>query len=75
MERYQSAFYQPMLYDWSNFGTWTERGSRDANVRAHDIWNEILETETGPEIDENRAEALRAFIARRTEEGGALPVS
>ncbi|MEM8877836.1 MAG: trimethylamine methyltransferase family protein [Pseudomonadota bacterium] len=75
MERYQSAFYQPMLYDWSNFGTWTERGAKDANLRAHEIWNDILKTGQGPEIDPDRAEALRVFIAKRTDEGGAFPVS
>ncbi|MEM6665777.1 MAG: trimethylamine methyltransferase family protein, partial [Pseudomonadota bacterium] len=72
MERYQSAFYEPLVADWSNFGTWTERGARDADTRAVDIWKSILET---PPLvtDPDRGEALRAFIARRSAEGGSAP--
>ena len=30
LERYETAFYQPLLSDWSNFENWRDRGSRDA---------------------------------------------
>jgi trimethylamine--corrinoid protein Co-methyltransferase len=75
MERYQTAFYEPMIADWSNFGTWSERGGIDASRRATAKWQSLLETSAGPDIDAERVEALNAFIARRTEEGGAPPVS
>ena len=75
MERYQTAFYEPMIADWSNFGTWSERGSIDASRRATAKWQSLLETSAGPDIHGDRVEALNAFIARRTDEGGAPPVS
>jgi trimethylamine--corrinoid protein Co-methyltransferase len=31
MERYTTEFYQPIVHDYANFGTWTERGALDAN--------------------------------------------
>ncbi len=75
MERYQSAFYEPLVADWSNIGAWTERGSRDASTRATEIWKRILDTEAGPEVDDGKVAQLDEFIARRTEEGGAPPES
>ncbi|WP_170334196.1 trimethylamine methyltransferase family protein [Ruegeria arenilitoris] len=75
MERYQTQFYEPLVGDWSNFGTWSERGAIDANHRATGIWKNIVENFDAPAHDADRSEALRAFIARRTEEGGAPPES
>ncbi|MEX0368575.1 MAG: trimethylamine methyltransferase family protein [Ruegeria sp.] len=75
MERYQTQFYEPLVGDWSNFGTWTERGSIDANHRATGIWQNIVDTFEAPAHDPDRVAALQDFIARRTEEGGAAPES
>ncbi len=75
MARYQSAFYEPLVADWSNFGTWTERGARDASTRATAIWQERLRTAVPPMVDQARVAEMQAFIARRTAEGGAPPVS
>jgi trimethylamine--corrinoid protein Co-methyltransferase len=75
MERYQTQFYEPVVADWSNFGTWTERGSVDANHRATGVWQNIVDNFTPPPQDEDRVAALRDFIMRRTEEGGAPPES
>lgn len=75
MERYQTQFYEPLVGDWSNFGTWTERGSVDANHRATGIWQNIVNTFEPPKHDPDRVGALQEFIARRTAEGGAPPES
>ena len=75
MERYQTAFYEPLVADWSNFGTWTERGEKDATERAVGIWQGIVEAEDALAIDPAHRESLEAFIARRTAEGGAAPES
>ncbi len=75
MERYQTEFYQPVVADWSNFGTWTERGSVDANDRATAIWQGILAEFTPPQHSADRVDALQDYIARRTEAGGAAPES
>ncbi len=74
-ERYKSAFYEPIVADWSNFGLWTERGARDATVRAHDIYKRVVNEARPVGLDAARLEALDAYIAKRTEEGGSPPVS
>ncbi|MBE1283831.1 MAG: trimethylamine methyltransferase [Rhodobacteraceae bacterium] len=75
MERYQTQFYEPVVADWSNFGTWTERGGVDANHRATGIWQGIVDNFNPPAHDPDRVEQLAQFIARRTEQGGAPPES
>jgi trimethylamine--corrinoid protein Co-methyltransferase len=68
MERYETAFYAPMLSDWRNYETWLEAGGETAEVRATKIWQTLLETYEQPEMDEARQEQLQAFLARRKEE-------
>ena len=75
MARYNTEFYEPIVHDYANFGTWTERGAQDASTRATAVWKSILANSEGPTLDHNRVDALRAFIAKRTAEGGAPPVS
>jgi trimethylamine--corrinoid protein Co-methyltransferase len=73
MARYKTAFYEPFVSDWSNFGTWSENGSKTATQRANEIWKRILRDFEPPPMDEAVAEALRDFIQRRTSQGGAPP--
>jgi trimethylamine--corrinoid protein Co-methyltransferase len=75
MARYRSAFYQPLLSDWSNFGQWTENGGKDATRRAHEIAERTLVGFVPPTLDAGRREELDAFRERRIREGGALPES
>jgi trimethylamine--corrinoid protein Co-methyltransferase len=74
MARYRTAFYQPMVSDWSNFGQWAERGARTATERAHGIWKRKLADFEPPPMDPGIARALDAFVAQRTAEGGAQPL-
>ena len=74
MERYQTAFYEPLVSDWSNFGQWAEAGSKTATERAHEIWKRKLAEFEPPSVDPGVAEALDDFVARRTVEGGASPM-
>jgi trimethylamine--corrinoid protein Co-methyltransferase len=74
MERYATAFYEPFVWDWSNFGQWTEAGGKTATERAHDIWQRRLAAFEPPPIDPGVVEALDAFVARRAEQGGAPPL-
>ena len=71
MERYETAFYAPILSDWRNFKTWQESGSVDATQRAHTLYKEVLRTFEPPSLDPAVCEELDAFVARRKEEGGA----
>ncbi len=75
MERYHSEFYEPIVHDYANFGTWTERGSHDATSRATKVWQQILEDDIRPEINGEKLESLQNFINKRTQEGGAPPES
>ncbi len=75
MERYTTEFYEPVVHDYANFGTWTERGARDATARATDVWERILAAPQVTATPPDRLEALRAFIDKRTAEGGAPPES
>lgn len=75
MARYQTEFYEPIVHDYANFGTWTERGAKDASTRACDVWQGILANPTKPHVDPDRKAALQDDIARRTARGGALPES
>jgi trimethylamine--corrinoid protein Co-methyltransferase len=75
MERYRTAFYAPFVSDLSNFGQWTETGAQTATERANVIWKQVLRDFEPPAIDPARVEELDAFIAKRTEEGGAPPES
>ncbi|MBV7393987.1 trimethylamine methyltransferase family protein [Mameliella sediminis] len=74
MDRYSTAFYEPIVADWSNFGTWTERGGLDANDRAQKLWQQILADHKAPaNVTGDRLAALDAFIDKRTAQGGAAP--
>ncbi|TGV93947.1 trimethylamine methyltransferase family protein, partial [Mesorhizobium sp. M2E.F.Ca.ET.154.01.1.1] len=42
MSRYRTAFYEPLVADWSNFGNWTQSGGKTATERATGIWKRIL---------------------------------
>lgn len=70
LERYTDAFYAPLVSDWSNFETWTEKGAQDAAQRAHVLWQQMLADYTPPPLDESVREALEAYVVRRKEEIG-----
>ena len=71
MERYETAFYTPLLSDWRNFQQWEAAGSVDATHRATKIWKQLLADYEQPKVDPAIAEEMDAYIDRRTREGGA----
>ncbi|MCR9255908.1 MAG: trimethylamine methyltransferase family protein [Alphaproteobacteria bacterium] len=70
IERYETAFYSPMLSDWRNFETWEETGSETATQRANRIYKQMLQDYEAPPLDAAIREELDAFVAKRVEEGG-----
>jgi trimethylamine--corrinoid protein Co-methyltransferase len=70
LERYERAFYAPLLSDWKNFENWRLAGSLDAAQRANLIWKQALTDFVAPPIDPAIDEALKDFVARRKHEGG-----
>ena len=65
MERYEDAFYAPLLSDWSNYETWLENGSQDTEQRANRIWKQLLREYEQPPVDPAIDEALGDYVARR----------
>ena len=71
LERYETAFYEPILSDWRNFETWSEDGAVDATHRAHRIYKQLLAEYEPPAMEPAIAEELDDFVERRLREGGA----
>ena len=68
LERFEHAFYRPMISDWRNFETWQADGARTATERANTVWKRLLADAVPPALDPPVAEALDAFVARRKRE-------
>ena len=75
MERYATAFYEPLVASGQNVGQWIEEGSLTSEQRATDVWRKRLAEHVAPQVDQDRLQALEDFIARRKAAGGAPPVS
>ncbi|TPI85408.1 trimethylamine methyltransferase family protein [Mesorhizobium sp. B2-8-9] len=73
MSRYTTAFYQPMLSNWQNYGAWQEAGGKDALERATELWQQALHDYEEPVMDPAIREELDAYVARRREEISANP--
>jgi trimethylamine---corrinoid protein Co-methyltransferase len=70
LERYSTAFYQPMLSNWQNYEAWQEAGGLDATHRATRLWKKALDEYVEPAMDPAIREALEAYVAKRKEEIG-----
>jgi len=70
LERYENAFYVPLVSNWENFETFSERGGRDATARANQIWKRLLSEYEKPPLDPGTDEALRDYVDRRKRELG-----
>ena len=68
LQRYESAFYEPMLSSRDNFENWQEAGSADAAQRANTIWKQIINDYEQPPLDAAIDEALVDYVERRKQE-------
>ncbi|MBX3568023.1 MAG: trimethylamine methyltransferase family protein [Rhizobiaceae bacterium] len=68
MSRYTTAFYQPMLSNWQNYGAWQEAGGKDALERCTELWQQALRDYEEPAMDPAIREELDAYMARRRKE-------
>ena len=68
LERFSTAFYEPMLSDWRNYQTWENAGAKTGTERANLIWKELLRSYEAPPMDQGRKDGLAAYVARRKEE-------
>lgn len=65
LDRYENAFYAPMLSDWQNHGAWSESGALTTTERATALWQLALEDYEEPVLPGDRREALDAYISDR----------
>ncbi len=70
LERYSTAFYQPLISDWRNFQSWQAAGSPTAEKKANALWKQALGEYREPWLDPAALEQIDAFVARRISEGG-----
>jgi trimethylamine--corrinoid protein Co-methyltransferase len=68
LERYETAFYTPIVSNRQNFEAWQEAGNIDAAMRANSIWKALLSSYEKPDIDPATEEALQNYVAKRKEE-------
>ncbi len=74
LERYEHAFYQPLVSNWQNYENWQLAGGKDATQRATDLWKQALVDYEEPVLDPAVHEALNDYVRRRREEiGGGEP--
>jgi trimethylamine--corrinoid protein Co-methyltransferase len=74
MERYEHAFYQPLVSNWQNYESWQLAGGHDSTQRATALWQRALEEYRQPPLDPEIREELDAYVARRSEQiGGGEP--
>ena len=71
MQRYEHAFYQPLLSNWQNYEGWQLTGAADATRRATQIWKRALAEYEQPPMDAALREELDAYVRRRRSEIGS----
>ncbi|MDH3521657.1 MAG: trimethylamine methyltransferase family protein [Myxococcales bacterium] len=74
LERYESAFYVPLVSNWDNYETWLAAGGITASQRANGIWKRMLAEYEPPPLDPATDEALREYVARRKRELAMHPI-
>jgi trimethylamine---corrinoid protein Co-methyltransferase len=71
LERYEHAFYRPLVSNWQNYESWQLAGGKDATQRATDLWKQALKDYEEPAMDPAIRDALDAYVAQRRAEIGA----
>ncbi len=71
LERYETAFYSPLVSDWQNHEAWAEAGSLTSEQRAATVVRKVLDEFEAPPLETSIAEELADFVERRRSEGGA----
>lgn len=70
LERYSTAFYQPIISDWRNYQQWQAAGSPDAYRKANQVYKQALEAYVEPAMPDDVRGRLDEFVDRRVREGG-----
>lgn len=70
LDRYESAFYEPLLSDWRNHETWAEDGARSAAERATVVWQQALSEYEQPPVADDALASMVDYVERRRSEIG-----
>lgn len=73
LERFETAFYDPLVFSRSTFEQWHEEGRQRTDQRANKIYKQVLADYEPPPLDDAIVAELDDFVARRRSEGGAAP--
>jgi trimethylamine--corrinoid protein Co-methyltransferase len=73
MQRYRDAFYQPLVADLSNNGSWLEAGGKTSTERATEVWKRTLLEFQPPEHSDSVVENITPYIEAAIAKGGAAP--
>jgi trimethylamine--corrinoid protein Co-methyltransferase len=73
IDRFEKAFYQPIVFSRANFEQWTDEGAQPADERATAVWEQVLREFDPPVVADDIAEAMFEFVDRRIADGGAAP--
>ena len=65
LDRYQNAFYEPIISDRQNHENWVDKGSQDAMQRAHQVAKTLLRAYERPTLEPGIQEALSEYVERR----------
>ena len=68
LERYEHAFYEPLVSNWQNYENWKLAGAKDATQRATDVWKRALTEYELPPLDVAIGEQLDAYVEQRRAE-------
>ncbi len=68
LQRYETAFYAPLISSRENFENWQEAGGKDAAIRANATWKQMLRDYEQPPLDAAIDEALVDYVERRKQE-------
>jgi trimethylamine---corrinoid protein Co-methyltransferase len=71
LERYEHAFYQPLVSSWQNYETWQLAGGRNATERATEVWEQALREYEPPPLDPAIRDAVDEFVRKRRDEIGS----
>jgi trimethylamine--corrinoid protein Co-methyltransferase len=74
MDRYRTAFYEPLVADLQNFGAWEDAGAKTSADRATEIWKQTLRDFVKPPTGEAVSDRLAEYIEARIAAGGAHPM-
>ena len=74
MDRYETAFYQPLVADLRNVGAWEDDGAKTSAERATGIWQRRLAEFKPPPTSGDAVERVTGYIEAGVAKGGAAPV-